>query len=66
LLEDVVEDVLEVKEVRGIADVDELGGHLLVRTGRLVVGDPELRTVDLRAFGYVDLRAFDVNLRAVG
>jgi len=28
LLEDVVEDVLEVEEVRGVADVDELRGHL--------------------------------------
>jgi len=28
LLEDVVEDVLEVEEVRGIGDVDKLRGHL--------------------------------------
>ena len=42
LLEDVVEDVLEVEEVRGVADVDELRGHLFARAGRLVVRDPEL------------------------
>jgi len=42
LLEDVVEDVLEVEEVRGVADVDELRGHLFARARRLVVRDPEL------------------------
>jgi len=31
LLEDVVEDVLEVEEVRDVADVDELRGHLFAR-----------------------------------
>ena len=39
LLEDVVEDVLEVEEVRGVADVDELRGHLFARARRLVVRD---------------------------
>src|SRR5260221_14757648 len=42
LLEDVVEDVLEVEEVRGGADVDELRSHLFARARRLVVRDPEL------------------------
>lgn len=42
LLEDVVEDVFEVEEVRAVADVDKLRGHLLARAGRLVVRDPEL------------------------
>jgi len=51
LLEDVVEDVLEVKQVRSVADVDELGSDLLVRTRRLVVGDPELGTLGQSARG---------------
>ncbi len=42
LLEDLVEDVLEVEEVRGVADVDELCSHLFARARRLVVRDPEL------------------------
>jgi len=42
LLENVVENVLEVEETCGVADVDELGGELLVSAGRLVIGDPEL------------------------
>ena len=42
LLEDVVEDVLEVEEERGVADVDELRGHLFACARRLVVRDPEL------------------------
>jgi len=42
LLENVVEDVLEVEETHGVADVDELGSGLLVSAGRLVIGDPEL------------------------
>ena len=37
-----VEDVLEVEEVRGVADVDELRGHLFARARCLVVRDPEL------------------------
>src|SRR5260221_6988402 len=37
LLEDVVEDVLEVEEVRGVANVDELRGHLFSCARRLVV-----------------------------
>lgn len=49
LLEDVIEDVLKVEEMRSVADIDELSGDLLLRTGRLVVGDPELRGLDLRA-----------------
>ena len=42
LLEDVVEDVLEIEEERGVADVDELRGHLFACARRLVVRDPEL------------------------
>jgi len=49
LLEDVVEDVLKVEQVRSVADVDELGSDLLVRTRCLVVGNPELGTLGLRA-----------------
>jgi hypothetical protein len=39
LLEDVVEDILEVKHV---GDVNELCGHSPLRARRLVVGDPEI------------------------
>jgi len=49
LLENVIEDVLEVKEMPGITDVEELSGNLLVDARRLVVGDPELSRVSLRA-----------------
>jgi hypothetical protein len=49
LLKDVVEDVLEVEDVDAVADVKELSGGLLVSAGRLVVGDPELGSLDLRA-----------------
>ena len=49
LLEDVVEDVLKVEKVRGVADIDELSSDLLVRTRRLVVGDPELGILGLSA-----------------
>jgi len=49
LLEDVIEDVLKVEQVRGVADIDELSSDLLLRTRRLVVGDPELRTLGLSA-----------------
>ena len=49
LLEDVIEDVLKVEQLRGVANVDELSGDLLVRAGRLVVGNPELGTLELRA-----------------
>jgi len=41
-LEDMVEDVLEVEEVHGVTDIDELRGHLFARARRLVVRDPEL------------------------
>jgi len=54
LLEDVVENVLEVENVGSVADVEELGGDLLVGAGGLVVGDPELGILDL---GAVNLRA---------
>jgi hypothetical protein len=57
LLEDVVEDVLEVEEVGGVADIDELGSDLLVCAGRLVVSDPELGSLGLRALDLMDLRA---------
>ena len=49
MLEDVIENVLEVEQLRGIADVDELSGDLLVRARRLVVGDPKLGTRGMRA-----------------
>jgi len=49
LLEDVIEDVLKVEQVRSVADIDKLGSDLLLRTRRLVVGDPELRTLGLSA-----------------
>ena len=49
LLEDIVEDVLKVEQVRSLADIDELGGDLLLGTRRLVVGDPELGTLGLSA-----------------
>ena len=49
LLKDVVEDILEVEDVNAVADVKELCGSLLVSAGRLVVGDPELGSLDLRA-----------------
>jgi hypothetical protein len=42
LLENVVEDVLEVKQLRGVADVDKLRGHLPMHTRRLVVRDPKI------------------------
>ena len=51
LLEDVVEDVLEVEEVRGVADVDELRSHLFARARRLVVRDPELGRSAVRGDG---------------
>ena len=41
------EDVLEVENVRGLADVEELCGALLVGAGRLVVGNPDLRSLGL-------------------
>ena len=34
-----VEDVLKVEEVRGLADVDKLRGYLVTCAGRLVVHD---------------------------
>jgi hypothetical protein len=49
LLKDVIEDVLEVEDVDAVADVKELSGDLLMGAGRLVVGDPELGSLDLRA-----------------
>lgn len=49
LLEDVVEDILKVEQVRGVADIDELSSDLLLCTRRLVVGNPELRTLGLSA-----------------
>jgi len=49
LLEDVVEDVLKVEQMRSVADIDELSSDLLLRTRRLVVGDPELRDMGLSA-----------------
>jgi len=49
LLEDVVEDILKVEQVRSVADIDELSSDLLLCTRRLVVGDPELRTLGLSA-----------------
>ena len=49
MLEDVIEDVLKVEQLRGVADIDELGSDLLVRARRLMVGDPKLGTLELRA-----------------
>jgi len=54
LLENVVEDVLEVEEAHHVANVDELGSDLLLSAGRLVVGDPEVGSLNL---GALDLRA---------
>jgi len=47
LFENVIEDVLEVKEAHEVADVEELGSDLLVSAGRLVIGDPELSRLSL-------------------
>lgn len=49
LLEDMVENVLKVEEMRGIADVEKLGSNLLLSAGSLVVGDPELSSLNLGA-----------------
>ena len=49
LLENVVEDVLEIEDVGAVADVEELCGDLFVGAGRLVVGDPKLGLLSLRA-----------------
>lgn len=54
LLEDVVEEVLEVEELGAIADLDQLCSHRLLRTRRLVVGDPELGDVVNREHCCVD------------
>jgi hypothetical protein len=40
-LKNVLKDVLEVKQLRGVADVDKLRGHLPMHTRRLVVRDPK-------------------------
>jgi hypothetical protein len=42
LLKNVVEDILEVEQLRGVADVDKLRGHLPVHSRRLVVRDPKI------------------------
>jgi len=44
----VVEDVLEVENVRCVADVEELWGDLLMGVRRLVVGNPESKSLVLR------------------
>ena len=46
-----VEDVLKVEETRGVADVDELGGDLLVSAGRLMICDPKLSRLSQVAMG---------------
>jgi hypothetical protein len=43
LLEDVIEHILEIEDVRLIATVDELCSHMFVGARHLVVGNPELR-----------------------
>jgi hypothetical protein len=40
-LKNVFKDVLEVEQLRGVADVDELRGHLPVHARRLIVRDPK-------------------------
>ena len=50
-LENVVKDILEIEQVRSIADINKLGGDLLMRTGRVMVGDPELSRLGLGAEG---------------
>jgi hypothetical protein len=60
LIENVVEDVFEIEEVRRVADIEKLCGNLLVGAGRLMVGDPEFVTLGLGTVGgtvLVDLRA---------
>jgi hypothetical protein len=47
----VVEDVLKVEESHGVADVDELGGDLLVSAGRLMICDPKLSHLSQMAMG---------------
>ena len=49
LFENVVKDVLEVEEARGVADVNNLCSDLLMSARCLVVGDPELSRLNLRA-----------------
>jgi len=49
LLEDIIEDVLKVEQMRSVADIDELSSDLFVGTRSLVVCDPELRTLGLSA-----------------
>jgi len=49
LIQNVVKDVLEVENLRGVADVEELCGDLLVGAGRLVVGNPKPKSLVLRA-----------------
>jgi hypothetical protein len=49
LIENVIEDVFEIEEVRNVTDIEELCGDLLLSAGRLMVGDPELSRLDLRA-----------------
>ena len=52
LIENMVEDVLKIENVRGVADVEELRpnlwGDLLVGARRLMVGNPEVRSLGLR------------------
>ncbi len=43
MLKNVVEDVLKVKQLRGVADVDKLCSDLPVHTRGLVIGDPKFR-----------------------
>jgi hypothetical protein len=51
LIENTVEDVLEIENVRGVADVEELWPNLwddlLVGARRLMVGNPEVRSLGL-------------------
>ena len=49
--------------MHSVADVDELGGSLLVHAGRLDIGDPELGCLSLgavsRAAVHVDIKGGD-------
>ena len=49
MIQNVVEDVLEVENVRGVANVEEPCGDMLVGARRLVVGNPELGGLGSRA-----------------
>ena len=47
LFENMVEDILKVKEAHDVANIEELSSDLLVGAGGLVIGDPELSRLGL-------------------